>query len=172
MPQVPEKLNDFRIYKDGNNKAGIADIKLPSFDPIVEAVRGAGILGEYESANIGHFQSMKLAINWRMLTVDFASLMEPREAMYDCRGANQVLNSVTGEYEFSSVRVLVKGAPTKNDPGKMEKGASYEGSTEIEATYIKVEIDGAVLVELDKINYKYVVNGKDYMADVRKALGL
>ncbi|MCL6456491.1 MAG: phage major tail tube protein, partial [Gorillibacterium sp.] len=48
---VPEKLNDFRVYRDGNNLAGVADIQLPSFENMTETIKGAGIAGEYESPN-------------------------------------------------------------------------------------------------------------------------
>ncbi|OQP00853.1 phage major tail tube protein [Geobacillus sp. 44C] len=169
---VPEKLNDFRVYREGNNLLGIADIQLPSFEAMTETVRGAGIAGEYESPNIGHFQSMKLTLNWRVLNNDFASLLEPRVISFDCRGANQVLDASSGVYSQVPCRVFVRGTPTKNDLGKMEKGSPYDASNDIEITYIKIEIGGKTLVELDKLNYKYVVNGVDYLADVRKALGL
>jgi uncharacterized protein len=172
MSQVPEKLNDFRVFKDGGDLTGIADIQLPSFESMVSTVSGAGIAGEYESPNIGHFQSMKLVLNWRMFTKAFSSLLEPKVSSFDCRGANQVLNTASGTYGMQPVRVLVRGKATKNDPGKMEKGSAYEGSTEIEVLYIKVEMDGETTLELDKVNYKYVVNGIDYMAEIRKSLGL
>jgi P2 family phage contractile tail tube protein len=170
---VPEKLNDFRVYVDGSSDLkGIADLTLPSFEQMTESINGAGIAGEYESPNIGHFQSMKLILNWRVLNNDLSTFLAPIARKIDCRGANQEYDAATGKYSFPSVRVLVQGVPTKVEPGKMEKGSPYEASTEIEVTYIKIEIDGKTVVELDKLNYKYVVNGVDYLAEVRKALGL
>jgi uncharacterized protein len=169
---IPEKLNDFRVYRNGNNLVGVADIQLPSFENMTETVKGAGIAGEYESPNIGHFQSMKLTINWRVLNENFVSLLEPTVASFDCRGVNQVLDAATGEYKQVPCRVLVRGIPNKNELGKMEKGSPYDASNEVEITYIKIDINGETVLELDKLNYKFVVNGKDYLADVRKALGL
>lgn len=170
--KIPERLNDFRVYRNGSNLAGVADIQLPSFDAMTETVRGAGIAGEYESANIGHFQSMKLTLNWRALNIDFLSLAAPVSASYDCRGVNQVLDSSTSQYKLEPVRVVVRGMVTKNDPGKMEKNSPSDSSTEIEVTYIKMETEGRTIVELDKLNYIYIVNGVDYLAEARKGLGL
>lgn len=170
---IPEKLNDFRVYLNGSSDLkGIVDLTLPSFEPLTESVKGAGIAGEYESPNIGHFQSMKLTLNWRVLNDDLSKFLAPVAQKIDCRGANQEFDAATGTYSMKSVRVLVQGTPGKIEPGKMEKGSPYEASTEIEVTYIKIEIDGKTVVELDKLNYKYVVNGVDYLAEVRKALGL
>lgn len=47
-----------------------------------------------------------------------------------------------------------------------------DSKTTLEVTYIKVTIDGVRKVEIDKLNYIHFVDGVDYLADVRKALGL
>lgn len=172
MAQIPEKLNDFLVYFNGAKLAGTADIQLPAFENLTETVRGAGILGEYESPTIGHFQSMKMTINWRVVNESVISLVAPVVGSFDCRGANQIYDSGTGQYIFVPCRVLARGIANRNELGKMEKGSPYDASSEIEITYIKVEINGVTRVELDKVGYKFVVNGKDYLADIRKALGM
>ena len=40
-------------------------------------------------------------------------------------------------------------------------------SVTLELTYILVEIGGKTLLELDKLNSVYRVNGKDLLADIR-----
>jgi uncharacterized protein len=172
MGLIPEKLNDFRVFVSGSSDLkGVADLQLPSFDAMTETVSGAGIAGEYESVNLGHFQSMKFTLNWRMITSELTEFLKPESIQVDCRLANQMYDQVSGKHQFKASRVLVKGAVTKNDLGKASKGSPYEGSSEIEVTYLKVEYDGKIIVELDKINYIYKVNGFDYMAAIRKALG-
>jgi uncharacterized protein len=173
MSIIPEKLNDFRVFVSGSTDLlGVADLQLPSFDAMTDTVSGAGIAGEYESPNIGHFQSMKFTINWRMITDEITSFLQPGPIQIDCRLANQEYDRTVGQQVFKANRVVVKGQVIKNDLGKAAKNSPYEGSSEIEVTYIKVERDGKTLVELDKINYIYNVNGVDYMADIRKALGM
>jgi uncharacterized protein len=173
MALLPEKLNDFRVYLNGTvDLKGVADLQLPSFDAMTETVSGAGIAGEYESPNIGHFQSMKLTLNWKVLTKEQTEFSKPGTISLDCRLANQEYDTSAGKQVFKANRVVVKGMVTKNDLGKASKGAQYEGSTELEIIYIKVIRDGVTLVELDKVNYIYKVNGYDYMSNLRKSLGM
>lgn len=170
---VPERLNDFRVYLEGTNDLqGVADIQLPSFDSIVDTVSGAGIAGEYESPVLGHFQSMKLTLNWRTITRDNVKLMHQKAQRFDCRGAFQEYDSSMGEYKIKRTRVVVHGVSTSNNPGQLAKGSASNGSNAIEVLYIKIDIDGRNYVELDKMNYKCVIDGIDYLSDVRDALGL
>lgn len=170
---IPERLNDFRVYLDGSTDLfGIADIELPSFEALTETVSGAGIAGEYESPTLGHFGSMKLTLNWRTVTKDLLRLLRQRAQRLDCRGAFQEYDAASGSHHIRQVRVVVQGLPTTVSPGSFEKNAASDGSTEIEVLYIKIDIDGSTIVELDKLNYKFVVDGVDYLSNVRRALGI
>jgi uncharacterized protein len=173
MSIIPEKLNDFRVFVSGSpDLKGVADLQLPSFDAMTESISGAGIAGEYESVNYGHFQSMKFTLNWRMITGEIAEFLKPEAIQLDCRLANQEYDSTLGKHKFNPNKVVVKGQVTKNDLGKAAKGSAYDGSSEVEVTYIKLEREGVKLVEIDKTNYIYEVNGVDYMAAIREALGM
>lgn len=170
---VPERLTAFRVYLDGSSDLkGVADIQLPSFEAMTETVKGAGIAGEYESPTLGHFQSMKLTLNWRTVSRETLRLLRQQAQRLDCRGAFQEYDAAAGAYRIRQTRVVVQGPPTKIEVGKFETGSPSDGSTEIEVLYIKIEIDGSIYVELDKLNYKCVIDGVDYLADIRTALGL
>lgn len=170
---IPEKINDFRVYANGSTDyKGLADLQLPSFDAMTETINGAGIAGEYESTNFGHYQSMKLVLNWSMITEELTEFLKPGSIQVDCRVVNQEYDPTSAKHKFVPNRVLVKGHVTKNDLGKAAKNGKYEGSSEIEVTYIKLERNGKTLIELDKINYVYKVDGVDYMAEIRAGLGL
>lgn len=173
MPIVPEIINDYRVYVNGSTDLrGIADLQLPSFESMTETINGAGVLGEYEASVFGSFQSMKFVLNWRMITNELLEFLKPNQLQIDCRIANQEYDSTAGSHKIIPNRVLVKGKALKNDLGKAAKGSGYDGSTEIEVVYIKIEREGKTFIELDKINYIFIVDGVDYMADLRKALGL
>ena len=53
--KVPEKLINFRVYEDGDDLVGVADVTLPTLDAMTETVKGAGIAGEVESPVMGHY---------------------------------------------------------------------------------------------------------------------
>ena len=57
---VPEKLINFRVYENGNDLIGIADVTLPKVDYMTETVKGAGIAGEIDSPVKGHYSSMEV----------------------------------------------------------------------------------------------------------------
>ena len=44
-------------------------------------------------------------------------------------------------------------------------------SGEYAVSYYALYLDGKKVVEIDQLNFIYYINGKDYLEDVRKALG-
>jgi phage tail tube protein FII len=100
---VPERLNAFRVYQDGSNDLkGVADIQLPSLEPLKDTVKGAGIAGEYESPTLGQFGSMKLAFNWRTITKQQLLMLAQKSQKMDCRGAFQDYDAGTAQYRAGS----------------------------------------------------------------------
>jgi hypothetical protein len=82
------------------------------------------------------------------------------------RAAQQVYDK-TGGYAFKGLRVVEKGRVKKFKPGKLEKGESMEATVTLELTYILIENDGSPLVEIDKLNGIYNVNGEDMLKDIK-----
>lgn len=173
MNKLPERLKDFRAYLAGKNALlGVADVTLPSFDMMTETVKAAGILGEYESPTMGHLQSMKLTLNFRVLTEEQVTLLQPQAHRIDLRGVVQVYDAGTGQYKESAVRLVVQGPATKVDLGKFEKSAGTGGSVDLEIYYLKLDFDGKTRIEFDRFNYVFAIDGVDYMKFTRTALGL
>lgn len=172
MNQVPEKLINFRVFENGVDLLGIADVELPSLDAMTETVKGAGIAGEVESPVLGHFGSMSLKINWRTLVRSVAHLAQQRSHNLDLRGAIQVLNAGAGEYRVVPLKVVVRCIPKKTELGKLDVGAKSDAANEFEVVYLKVTLDGKKLMEIDKFNYICEIDGVDSLKDVRRALGL
>lgn len=170
---VPEVIEDYRVFVNGSiDLVGIGDVELPSFKTLTETINGAGILGEIEVGVAGHFESQKIKINWNMITGDITSFYKSDAIQIDCRVSNQQYNTTKGKREKEALKVLVKGTVTNNELGKAAKKGKYEGSSEVEVLYIKIEIGGKTIIELDKINYIYIVDGVDQLAETRNALGI
>jgi len=172
MNQVPEKVINFRVYEDGVDLLGVADVELPSIEAMSETIKGAGIAGEVESPVLGHFGKMSIKINWRTVTKPTVILAQQRVHSLDFRGAIQVLNSGAGEYKIVPLKVVVRCLPQKTELGKLDVGAKSDASNELEVIYVKVMLDGKKLLEIDKYNYVCEIDGVDYLKDVRSALGL
>lgn len=169
---VPEKLINFRVYQDGDDLLGISDVTLPKLDSITETVKGAGVAGEIDDPTIGHFGSMELELNWRSLVKSNIVLAKPTGVHLGLRGACQGHDSAKNVLKTMPVKIVVEGTPKSTDLGKLDMGATTDTKNTIEVTYIKITVDGETVLEIDKFNYICVIDGVDYMADIRDALGL
>ncbi|WP_232618982.1 phage major tail tube protein, partial [Acetomicrobium sp. S15 = DSM 107314] len=84
---IPEKLINFRVYLDGTDLLGVADVDLPNLEGLTDAVRGAGIAGEIDSPALGHYSPMTLGLNWRTVTGTVTHLAAPIEHHLVLRGS-------------------------------------------------------------------------------------
>ncbi|MGG4034205.1 phage major tail tube protein [Paenibacillus cisolokensis] len=172
MYQIPEKLINFSVYKDGNTWLGVSDIVLPNIESMTETVSGAGIAGEVDSPTIGHFGSMTATLNWRTVDRKAIELLRPVSHALDFRGSQQVYNPATGEYRSVGIRVSVKAIAKNVTSGNFAPATTTGTSTELEVTYIKIWEDGKVVIEIDKYNFVFRVDGKDMLEQVRRQLGM
>ena len=170
--KVPEKLINFRVYKDSTDYIGLADVTLPRLEAMTETVSGAGIAGEIDSPTLGHYGSMETVLNWRTLEKNNLALAAPTGVQLDLRGAQQVYDSGTGKYVVRPVKIAIMGVPKNTELGKLEPGTTTDTANTIETTYLKVDVDGETVLEVDKYNSICNIDGEDFMADVREALGL
>ena len=167
-------LQNFEVYDetDGSDLLlGIADVDLPELEPLTTDLKGAGILGEVSSPVVGHFSDMSLTLKWRTIHRDLTELSAPYGHKLTLRGAIQNYDSGSNKMVVSAAKITVTGLPHKTALGKFEPGESTESETEFGIIYIKIDIDGVNILELDKYNYKYSVNGTDYLAPTRAAVG-
>lgn len=169
---VPERLINSRIYVDGNTCLGTGDVDLPSIEYMTETISGAGIAGEADTPILGHLQSMTIGITWRTIEASNVRLAAMKAHSLDIRGSQQIYDSAKGEYKTLPVRVSVKAAPKSVQLGKFAVGATTDTKTELEVTYLKVDIDGKTEVEIDKFNYVAKFGGEDQLESVRKDLGM
>lgn len=169
---VPEKLINFRVYQDGHDLIGVADVTLPKLEAMTETVKGAGVAGEVDSPVIGHYNSMELELNWRTLEKPNVMLASPKGVHLDLRGAQQVYDSTKGVYMVKPVKAVIQGIPKSTELGKLDVGTTSDTKNTIEVNYLKVTINKETVLELDKYNYICNIGGTDFLTDVREALGL
>ncbi|SHM81821.1 hypothetical protein SAMN02746066_03409 [Anaerosporobacter mobilis DSM 15930] len=167
--KIPEVINNFNVYKQGNQFVGISgEVTLPDLESITATIEGAGVLGQYETAIIGMFSSMKMEIPFRMLEDDVFSVMDPTELLdLTLRASQQYTARDTSALDYMGMRVVVRGKNVSSKFGKLKKGEQMDPSVTVEILYILIEIDGETKLELDKLNSKYIVNGKDVLQKVR-----
>lgn len=167
MSNIPEILNDFNVYKDGNKLIGIAaEVTLPDFEAMTETISGAGILGEYEVTNPGHFNAMEIEIPFRVLYGDIFELIDTtRDVQLTLRGSVQITDAA-GVKAFKGERVVLVGSAKQLTGGTMAAGKPMESSVTLSLTYIKIEVDGAEKIELNKRTGTFKINGSDKLGAI------
>lgn len=171
MAKVDETVIGFAVYEDATEYFGMSEVTLPEISNLTEEISGAGIGGKVESVILGAIEAMTTTLNFRTVTKNAIKLHEPREHKIDLRAAQQQKDTTKGVTEVVKVKHLLTLTPKKLNPGKVATASAAEVSGEYATTYFATYIDGKKMLEIDPLNYIYYVNGKDYLADVRKALG-
>ena len=171
MAKVDETVIGFAVYEDATEYYGMSEVTLPEISNLTEEISGAGMGGKVEAVIFGAIEAMPTTLNFRTVTKNAIKLHEPREHKIDLRVAQQNKNTTKGVTEVGRVKHLLTLTPKKLNPGKVATASAAEVSGEYATTYFATYIDGKKMLEIDPLNYIYFVNGKDWLADVRKALG-
>lgn len=173
MPLIPERLVNFNVY--GGPGAlqflGMATVELPSFEAMTETIMGAGIAGEYASPVLGHFASQMVKLAFRAVTPQQLALLAPVRHVLDIRGSIQQQDARLGLITSSSVRVECSGQSKLTTLGRFEPGKLMGAELDLEVATIRIALEGVPIIELDKFNMVFRVNGVDYLAKVRADVG-
>ncbi|UHA74462.1 phage major tail tube protein [Paenibacillus sp. 481] len=170
--QIAERVSQYTVYLNGSTFLGTSEVQLPSVESLTEAVKGAGIFGEVNSPTIGALASMTCTLNWRAIEPAAIRLAAPVAHALDFRASEQVFNPTTSSYDQVGIKASVRAIPKKFETGKLAVGATTDSLNEFEVIYYKLEVGGKVLLEIDKYNFKFIIDGVDYLAKMRSQLGL
>lgn len=169
---IPEKLIAFQCYKDGTTLVGVVDVELSGGEFMSDELQGAGIAGSIESQTLGHTKPISAKIKFRSRTGQSSELMAPITHMLELRASKQS-RTAGGDIVTTPERVVIQGTPKGGIPGgKYETGKAQDCDHEFSVNYLKIVENGVEVLEIDKLGFKYVVNGTDYLASVRSDLGL
>jgi P2 family phage contractile tail tube protein len=171
MSGIPEKSINFAVYYEGEDLLGMAEGTLPSLEALTETVKGAGIAGEFDSVTLGHFGSITQTLKWRNITNAFVKFAPHRTHDLYLYAAHQDYEPGTGLYITQKIAVFERGIPKNSNLGNLVVAGMTDTETELELTYLKLEINDRERIELDKFNYIYRVDGVDYLESVRRDLG-
>ncbi|MBT2717551.1 phage major tail tube protein [Bacillus sp. ISL-57] len=168
---IPEKVVAYNVYDDTEKLVGLAgEVTLPNLEAMSETISGAGILGEYDSVNPGHFGSLTIEIAFRTLFQKSFSLMKNRGKTLVLRAAQQSFDVSDGILRQRGLKITLKYTAKGLELGKLAAGAATESKNTLEVLYIKVEENGKTLLELDKLNFIYIVDGEDILKDIKKLI--
>lgn len=169
MNTIPQVINRFNIYQTGKKLIGISgEVTLPGVTSLTDSLEGAGVGGNLDLPVIGLIDSMEMEIPFMSLITDVFTLMDPTETPdLTLNGAIQGTDPGTGKPGYLSLSIAVRGICKEFTPGNVKAGAKMESSVKLELLYYKIVLDGKTMLEIDKLNSVYVVNGHDVIAEVR-----
>lgn len=171
MAKQPEAYIDFEVYEDARNFIGISQATLPNITFLTQQITGAGISGNVEAVLTGMVDAMSLMLNFRNATDAAVALMSPQRHNIDLRVAEQFWDTENIRKTISADKYVMVVIPKNTQPGNVAPASAADASGEYTVYYYAGYRDGKKLWEIDPWNYICNINGVDYMADVRKALG-
>lgn len=169
---VPEGMINFKVYRDGVDMLGIAEGTLPNIEAMTHEIRGAGLAGVVDKPILGHYNSITLSLTWRSVTGDISILNRPMAHDLDLYQALQRWDSGRGQVGVEELHVFCKAIPKTLTTGNLVVADAMGTQMEFEIPYLKIWLGRTERIELDKYNYICKIDGVDYLADVRAALGM
>ena len=74
--------------------------------------------------------------------------------------------------EVDAVEIVCRGRVSEIDEGNSKSGDDTEHTYKLSLTYYKKTVNGTDLIEIDNLNNVLMVNGKDRLAEIRRAMGI
>ena len=162
-------LKNFNLFVDGQGYAGQAEnFEAPSLTLMGEDFRAGGM----DAPVFVEMGQEKLTAGFNLCGYDNAILslwgVGPQaQVQFVGRGALEDLNGTV-----TAVNITMNGHIKTIKPDQWESGKKAGLKFELELVSYTYTSGGAVLHDIDVVNFKRVINGVDRLAAQRKALGL
>lgn len=168
---MDQSVINFAVYEDSKEYVGMAKVTLPDLSYLTTSISGAGIAGNLEAVILGHVEAMTMGLDFRTTTAQVMSLAEPRRHNIDLRVAQQEEDTVSGTIKVRRIKHVFVVVPKSIKGGTIAPASPTDGSGEYAVSYWATYIDGKKMQEIDPANFIFIINGKDMLSEVRKALG-
>ncbi len=167
---IPTVLINFNMYGESHKFLGVSpETTLPNFEYLTETIDGAGIGGEIEEAIEGSFGSLETETTFQNIGTEMFDYIT-HTGMIVYRGSMQMTNTATQTNDSQSIVFTTKGKVKSFDLGTLKKGGKGEPKIVREITYCKLTIGGKNVLELDKYNLIWKLNGVDLLEKVRSQI--
>lgn len=166
---LPSKLKNLNLFNDGLSYIGqVTEFKLPTLTRKMEEYRAGGMAGPID-IDLGQ---EKIEAEWKC-----GGLMKQVLRQYGTVSHNGVQLRMAAAYQredtgdVDAVEIVLRGRHSEIDSGTGKPGDDTEFSVKTSASYYKLSINGRVEIEIDMVGMVFIVDGKDLLADQRRAIG-
>lgn len=172
MATAINKLTNANVYLEGNSLLGMAEeITLPELNGKMADHKALGMIGHLEFW--AGLDKMEAKVKWNSF---YPSVMrksaDPTKAVkLQVRSSLESFDS-SGRTAQQSVVCYITGMFKKHPGGAFKQHDNVELENTLNVSYIKLEIAGSVIYEVDVLANIYRVDGVDIMATYRSNLGI
>lgn len=169
--KIPSVLNTYNVYDNiGNKLIGVAnELELPELEAMTDDVDGSGVLGVFADPATGQFESTEMNIKWKWMDARFFRIARTATfSQFTIRGSQQVTDPKTGNTDYWPLKIVVRGKMKNMKLGTLAKAKNINPETVLEVLYLNIKINKEPRLLLDKLNFRYEVNGVDMMKKIRK----
>ena len=174
MAKVATKTIQYSIYDRTNGSAKYVEdtqsYTRPDIEMMTDGVSGSGIMGEIDVPTLGHIDSMEFEMVLNKTNERAIAMFAPGAHTMEVRWVTNVLNSATGGSSVQANKEIIKYLPKSLSMGDIENNETNEATLTGEVLTYQYIVAGKTLIKIDKLNNVFIINGKDYSADIRKAL--
>lgn len=166
---LPRKLKNFNFSVDGTSYLGEAtEVTQPKLAMKLEEYRAGGMIGAVD-VNMGLEKpeiEFKIGGHEEDLIKLFGGTISGNVFRFNGAYQNDDDDSV------DAVELVCRGRIVEIDEGSSKSGDDTEHSYKASLTYYKKTVNGVDIIEIDTLNQVYVVDGKDRLEEIRRAMGL
>ena len=173
MTQYPAAYISFRVYEDSVNEVGMANVTLPEITNMAVTIMGSGMMGNVSVPIMGMIENMTMSMKFLSHTdpKTFAMFLEQRKHQIEIRVAEEFWEIEEAEVGVWPNKYVFIARPKSMKSGAIATATASDSSGEFDVYVYAAYRDGVELWYIDKRSMTFRVNGKDYMAEVRSALG-
>lgn len=162
----------YNIYTNENGRLDkiedTTEVKLPEVEMLSDTLKGSGILGEVDFPTFLQTGSMTLEISIRATNEKYGKLLGARSI--EIRWVTDKIDTSNIKVGVDAHKAFIQCINKKFDEGKISEGEAQEGSLEYEVLAYKRTINGKEILNIDKFNNIFAINGKNLTQDIDKYL--
>lgn len=162
---IPRVIRNFNAFVDGLSYFGIAtEAKLPQLKIMTEAHRGAGMDGPV---------GIDMGIEGMTSEITFAEWKPELLAKTGTQQRFVLRPASAGDAgEVDTIIATLGGLITGAETGDLKPLTNATLKLMMDVRTYRLEINGAVIHDVDLVNGRRVIGGVDQLADIRRAMGV
>jgi len=172
MSLVISKVQDANVYINGTSTHGQAsEVSLPEIQFSKSEYKALGLIGSLKFFN--GVDALEATIKWNYPDNDVqVACANPRKAIELMVRSNKTVYTNGDVTDEQPVVVYLRGTSNNHGLGAFKAKEDTDLSTKFDISYIKEEVNGRAIVELDIINNIFRIDGVDQLAAYKQNLGI